>query len=157
MLGTTWGSRRLSSGLPAPANIRDASAANTRRLDILRFRRSSPLPTATKGLTSHGASSVGVTSFIHNLEISFLNQLDGKEIPGHLDPNDGLGVAAWFHEAFGIWFLNHRDDVLAKEWARRGWAEWSLQPAKSGELKETYQVKPECAQQIDDWLQDQIE
>jgi hypothetical protein len=103
------------------------------------------------------SKAVGVTSFIHNLETSFLNQLDGQEIPRHLDPKDGHGVAAWFHEAFGIWFLNHRDDVLAKEWARRGWAEWSLRPMESGELKEVYKVKPERAEQIEDWLHDEID
>jgi hypothetical protein len=100
---------------------------------------------------------VGVTSLIHNLETAFLNQVDSKEIPKHLDPKDGEAVKAWFHEAFGIWFLKHRDDLLAKEWARRGWAEWSLKPVESGELKETYRVKPECAELIDAWLQDEIE
>jgi hypothetical protein len=100
---------------------------------------------------------MGMTSFIRDLETRFLNQLDSKEIPKHLDVKDGDAVKAWFHEAFGIWFLNHRDDLLAKEWSTRGWAEWSLKPMESGELKDVYRVKPECAEQIDKWLHDEID
>ena len=100
---------------------------------------------------------MGVTSFLHQLEAFFLTQLDSKEIPKHLDPKDGDAVRAWFHEAFGYWLLKHRDDLLAKEWARRGWAEYTLKPAASGELQESYRVKPDCVQQIDAWLQDEID
>lgn len=100
---------------------------------------------------------MGVTAFIRRLETSFLNQLGDKEVPRHLDPSDGAAVRAWFQEAFGRWFLEHRDDVLAREWARRGWAELVLKPTESGELKESYRVKPEFVGTIDDWMQDKID
>lgn len=87
-------------------------------------------------------SPMGVTAFIGKLETSFLKQLDDKEIPRHVDPNDGDAVRTWFKEAFGRWFLEHRDDVLAREWAKRGWAEVVLKPTASGELKQSYRVKP---------------
>jgi hypothetical protein len=101
--------------------------------------------------------AVGVTSFLGRLEASFLTQLDSKEIPKHLDPKDGETLTAWFHEAFGYWLLQHRDDLLAKQWARKGWAECTLERMPSGELKETYRVKPECVEQINAWLQDEID
>ena len=100
---------------------------------------------------------MGVTAFISKLETSFLNQLDDKEIPRHVDPNDGDAVRAWFREAFGRWFLERRDDVLAREWANRGWAELALKPTASGELKESYRVKPEYVETIDDWMQDKLD
>jgi hypothetical protein len=100
---------------------------------------------------------VGVTSFLDKLEASFLTQLDSKDIPKHLDPKDGAAVQAWFHEAFGYWLLTHRDDLLAREWGRRGWADCVLKPAESGELKESYRVKPHCVEQIHAWLQDEID
>jgi hypothetical protein len=100
---------------------------------------------------------MGVTTFLGKLESSFLTQLDSKEIPKHLDPKDGEAVKVWFHEAFGYWLLKHRDDLLAKEWARRGWAECVLKPTESGELKEAYRVKPGCVEQINAWLQDETD
>jgi hypothetical protein len=100
---------------------------------------------------------VGVTPFISRLQTSFLNQLDDKEIPPHVDPSDGDAVRAWFQEAFGRWFLEHRNDVLAREWVRRGWAEVVLKPDASGELKQSYRVKPQYVETIDDWMQDKID
>jgi len=97
---------------------------------------------------------MGVTSFISKLETSFLNQLDDRLIPRHIDPGDAVAVRAWFAEAFGRWFLEHRNDVLAKEWVKRGWAELILKPNASGELKESYRVKPEYVETIDEWMQD---
>ena len=99
---------------------------------------------------------MGVTSFISRLETSFLHQLDDKVIPRHIDPRDAVAVRAWFAEAFGRWFLEHRDDVLAKEWVKRGWAELILKPTASGKLKESYRVKPEHVETIDEWMQDKV-
>lgn len=100
---------------------------------------------------------MGVTAFIRRLEAFFLNQLDDREIPRHLDPRDNEAVQAWFQEAFGRWFLENRDDVLAREWVRRGWAEPVLKPGPSGQLRHSYRVKPEYVETIDDWMQDKIE
>lgn len=100
---------------------------------------------------------MGVTAFTRKLEKHFLDQLDPKEIPKHLDPRDGAAVKAWFKEAFGYWFLEHRDELLGREWVKRGWADTVLRPAESGKLKERFQVKPECAEKIDAWLQDEID
>jgi predicted DNA-binding transcriptional regulator len=100
---------------------------------------------------------VGVTAFINKLETRFLNQLKDDELPRNLDPNDRDSVRAWFKEAFGLWFLKHRDDLLAREWARRGWAEYILKPTESGGLKEIHRVRPECVEKIDAWLQDEID
>ena len=63
----------------------------------------------------------------------------------------------WFKEAFGVWFLQHREDVLSKEWAEAGLGRRGARPDADGKLKMGYRVKPECVQQIDDWLQDRIE
>ena len=49
---------------------------------------------------------MGVTAFISGLETFFLNKLDEKDIPRHLDVNDWAAVQAWFSEAFGRWFLS---------------------------------------------------
>ena len=100
---------------------------------------------------------MGVTAFTKKLEKHFLTQLDPKDIPKDLDARDGEAVTAWFREAFGYWFLEHRDEVLGREWARRGWAEPVLTMTESGGLKEQFQVKPEYAERIDAWLQDRIE
>ncbi len=67
------------------------------------------------------------------------------------------GMQAWFKEAFGLWFLKHRNDLLAREWVRRGWAEYVLKPTGSSELKETHRVRPECVEKVDAWLQDEID
>jgi hypothetical protein len=101
--------------------------------------------------------AVGVISFLNQLERSFLNQLDANAIPKHLNPQDGEAVHDWFHEAFAYWLLDHRDELLAKEWVRRGWAELLLTPSEAGPLKETYRVKPECVEQIEAWMQDETD
>ncbi len=100
---------------------------------------------------------MGVTAFLDKLEASFLNQLDDDEIPRTLLVSDGRAVREWFKQAFGYWLLQHRDDLMAREWVRRGWAEHSLEPTESGDLKDAYRVKPESVQLIDDWLQDRID
>ena len=100
---------------------------------------------------------MGMTTFINKLETRFLNQLTDDEIPKDLDPRDGESVRVWFKKAFGLWFLKNRDDLLAREWVRRGWAESILKPTESGELKESHRVKPECVETIDAWMQDEIE
>ena len=100
---------------------------------------------------------MGVTSFTKKLETHFLNQLDPKHIPKHLDPKDKDAVNAWFKEAFGYWFLEHRDELLGREWVKRGWAESVLQTGESGKLSESFRVKPECVEKIDAWLQDQLD
>jgi hypothetical protein len=100
---------------------------------------------------------VGVTAFLGRLEAHFLNQLKDQEIPAHLDPHDGKAVKEWFREAFGYWLLEHRDEVLAREWVRRGWAEYVLKPDPAGGLHESHRVKPEFVETIDDWLQDKVE
>ncbi len=100
---------------------------------------------------------MGVTVFVNKLETRFLNQLTDDEVPEDLDPSDGDSVQAWFKRAFGLWFLKHRDDLLAREWVRRGWAENVLKPTGSSELKETYRVRPECVEKVDAWLQDEID
>ena len=99
---------------------------------------------------------MGVTAFVNKLETQFLNHLREDDIPKNLDPSDGVSVQAWFKEAFGLWFLKHRDDLLAREWVRRGWAEYVLKPGESGQLKETHRVRPEYVETINAWLQDEI-
>ncbi len=98
-----------------------------------------------------------MTAFNDKLETQFLNQLADDEIPKNLDPKDGTVVQAWFETAFMAWFLKHRDDLLARESVRRGWAENILRPTGSSELKETYRVRPECVEKVDAWLQDEID
>jgi hypothetical protein len=100
---------------------------------------------------------MGVTAFTNKLERHFLNQLDPEDIPPHLDRRDQTAVAAWFKQAFGYWFLENRDDLLGREWVRRGWAETVLRTTESDKLKESFQVKPECSDKIDAWLQDEID
>jgi len=100
---------------------------------------------------------VGVTQFIDRLEFHFLSQLSEKDLPAGISPDDSPAIRAWFKEVFGVWFLQHREEVLRKEWTKRSWAAEVLAPDATGKLKMGYRVKPECVQQIDDWLQDQIE
>jgi len=100
---------------------------------------------------------VGVSAFLDKLETHFLNHLKDDEIPAHLDPADGKAVREWFKEAFALWLLKNREELLAREWIRRGWAECVLKPTESGELKETHRVKPEFVETIDAWLNDQID
>ncbi len=100
---------------------------------------------------------MGVTTFLERLEAFHLNQLREDEIPRGLDPTDGAAVRAWFKKAFAYWLLEHRDDLMGREWVRRGWAEHVLRPTKSGDLKDGYRVKPEAVQLIDDWMQDRID
>jgi len=100
---------------------------------------------------------MGITSFSRQLETHFLNELDPADIPKHLDANDKSAVDAWFKEAFGYWFLEHRDELLGREWVRRGWAELVLVSGESGALKESFRVKPQYAERIDAWLQDEID
>jgi len=100
---------------------------------------------------------MGVTAFTTKLRTHFLDQLRDEDIPKHLDPNDKDAVHAWFKEAFGYWFLEHRDDLLGGKWAGRGWAESVLEVTDSGKLTEAFRVKPEHAQKIDAWLQDEID
>lgn len=100
---------------------------------------------------------MGVTAFVNKLEARFLGQLTDGELPKDLDPNDGASVQAWFKEAFGLWFLKHRESLLAREWVRRGWADDILKPDESGQLKETYRVRPEHVEKIDAWLKDEID
>lgn len=100
---------------------------------------------------------MGMTAFTTKLRTYFLDQLGPKDIPKHLDPNDKHAVHAWFKEAFGYWFLEHRDELLGREWVRRGWVESVLQVTESDKLTEAFRVKPEHAQKIDAWLQDEID
>ena len=88
---------------------------------------------------------MGVTAFINKLEARFLNQLPDDEVPGNLDPSDGDSVRAWFNEAYGLWFLKNRDDLLAREWVKRGWAEYVLKPTASGEYSPAATPLPVCA------------
>ncbi len=100
---------------------------------------------------------MGVTRFLDALEVHFLSQLSDKDIPQGISPNDKQAVGQWFQEAFAVWFLQHREDVLSKQWAQRGWADEVLGLDADSKLKLSYRVKPECVQQIDDWLQDRID
>jgi hypothetical protein len=100
---------------------------------------------------------MGVAAFTRKLEKRFLNQLDPRDIPKDVDPADGDAVRAWFAEAFGYWFLEHRDELLGREWVRRGWAESVLRATESGSLREAFRVRPECAEKIDAWLQDELD
>jgi len=100
---------------------------------------------------------MGMTAFMKTLETNFLNQLEPEAIPKHLDPRDWDAVQTWFKDAFGFWFLERRDELLGREWARRGWADVVLRPTESGRLKEFFRLKPECVETVDAWLQDQLE
>ena len=52
--------------------------------------------------------------------------------------------------------LEHRDELLGREWIKRGWAESVLETTESGKLVEQFRVKPECAERINAWLEDEI-
>ena len=99
---------------------------------------------------------MGITSFLHDLEMNFLNELKRDDIPSEIDIGDWDVVTAWFREAFAQWFLENRDEVLSREWVRRGWADYILKPSTPGKLEEFYRVKPEFVDQMDAWLQDEI-
>ncbi len=99
---------------------------------------------------------MGVTSFTRDLETYFLNQLEGDAIPKRVDARDWCAVQAWFREAFGLWFLEHRDELLGREWARLGWAEVVLRPTESGTLRQFFRLKPECVDTVDAWMQDEV-
>ncbi|MBN2296111.1 MAG: hypothetical protein JXM70_27015 [Pirellulales bacterium] len=99
---------------------------------------------------------MGVTEYINKLETEFLNQLADNEIPRDLDPNDSAAVQAWFKTTYAAWFLEHRDELLAREWVKRGWAEHIMQPTESGKWEKHHRVKPEYVEEVDAWLQDEI-
>jgi hypothetical protein len=100
---------------------------------------------------------MGITSFLENLEMHFLNQLKDQDIPSTVDVSNWNGVEDWFRQAFAQWFLENREHVLSWEWVRRGWADYVLRPSTQGKLQESYRVKPEFLDEIDSWLQDQID
>ena len=100
---------------------------------------------------------MGVTEFTKKLETHFLNQLDPKDIPKDIDPRDSDAAGSWVKEAFTYWFLEHRDELLGREWVKRGWAESVLETTEPGKPKECFRVKPECTEKIDAWLQDEID
>ena len=100
---------------------------------------------------------MGVTAFTKKLERHFVNELDPKDIPKDIDATDGKAVRDWFEEAFAYWFLEHRDELLGREWVRRGWAESVLRSTESGKLVEDFRVKPEYTEKINAWLQDEID
>lgn len=100
---------------------------------------------------------MGVTAYLNELENAFLNQLKDKEIPPDLVFSDAKAVRDWVHKAFAQWFLLNRDELLAKKWVKRGWAEHDLEVAASGNNGHAYRLRPEFVEQINDWLKDQID
>lgn len=97
---------------------------------------------------------MGVTTFLQRLETTFINQLLAEHIPRGLDPTDGPGVKSWFKEAFGFWWLERRNELLGREWVKRGWAEYVVAPDGQGGFVGEYRVRPEHVRDIDAWLED---
>ena len=100
---------------------------------------------------------MGITLFLRNLETHFLNQLTDEDIPSDIQVADWDNVQDWFSEAFAEWFLENRETVLSLEWVRRGWADYVRKPSTHGKLREYYRVKSEFVDEIDTWLQDEID
>jgi hypothetical protein len=99
---------------------------------------------------------MGMTTFLKRLHTDFLNQLGEGDAARHVDVADGDAVVQWVSVRFGQWFLDHRDDLLAREWARQGWAEVVYRRGPTGHFKEVYVVKPHCAETVNAWLQDEL-
>ena len=99
---------------------------------------------------------MGSTKFLRKLETVFLNELDDKEIAPFVDCTDGEAVQQAVLDAFGMWFLRNRDDLLAREWIKKGWAELTVVGDASGHLKESYRVKPVYVNHIENWLEDEV-
>ena len=100
---------------------------------------------------------MGITLFLRDLETHFLNQLTDKDINSGLEMSDWDNAREWFSEAFAQWFLVNRETVLSLEWVKRGWADYVLKPSTQGKLRDFYRVKPEFVDEIDAWLQDEID
>jgi isopentenyldiphosphate isomerase len=58
---------------------------------------------------------VGVSTFLENLGVAFVFGLDVDDIPTHIDLNDRSALSGWLHEAFAMWLLDRRDQVMAGE------------------------------------------
>ena len=100
---------------------------------------------------------MGITLFLQDLETHFLNQLADEDIPSDVKVADWDNVQVWFSESFAQWFLDNRETVLSLEWVKRGWADYTLKPSSQSKLHESYRVKPEFVDEIDAWLQDEID
>lgn len=98
-----------------------------------------------------------MTAFLQKLEVSFVNRLGNDELPRNLNPADGPTVMVWFREAFAYWWLQHRNELLGREWVRRGWADYVLKRSPAGELNGEYCLKPNRMQDIDAWVEDKID
>ena len=100
---------------------------------------------------------MGITLFLRDQETHFLNQLTDEDISSGIEVSDWENANDWFSEAFARWFLVNRETVLSLEWVRRGWADYVLKPNTEGDLRDFYRVKPEFVDEIDAWLQDEID
>jgi hypothetical protein len=100
---------------------------------------------------------LGVSSFLENLSVDFVSDLSEDAVPPHIVWNDHAALAHWVQEAFAVWLLGCRDEVMAEEWFSRGWAELVLAPDAAGCYHNVYKVATDCVDQIEAWLQDAVD
>jgi hypothetical protein len=70
---------------------------------------------------------------------------------------DAEKLRAWIWEQFEDWFEENRDELLAAEYCRRGWAKMVVAPDGAGQLANTCRVYPECKAEIDAWMRDELD
>lgn len=100
---------------------------------------------------------MGVSAFLEDLSVDFVCDLAADAVPPSIAWNDRDALARWLQEAFALWLLGRRDEVMAREWFVRGWAELVVAPDGAGRYQNVYKVLPERVEQIEAWLQDLID
>ena len=99
---------------------------------------------------------MGFSNFVAEQKEAFIKTLDRQSMPAHVERYGPQALAEWMWTAFQEWFQEHREELLIKEYARRGWAKKMLAPDEQGQLVETYRVSVEAKKQIDAWLADEV-
>lgn len=100
---------------------------------------------------------MGFSAFVQSQKETFLRDFDTKQIPRDMARFDQEKLREWIWDQFQDWFDENRDELLAQEYCRRGWAKMTLAPDPSGQLANTCRVYPECKSEIDAWMRDEIE
>ena len=100
---------------------------------------------------------MGMTSFLHRLEATYVKQRDQQGLPEDVPLDDPERLREFLRSDFTEWFLRRRDTLLGEEWVQRGWAERVKGANDDGYGAENYRVKSESVELIDAWLNDKLD
>ena len=97
---------------------------------------------------------MGMSVFLQRVQANYVKEQKRNGLSPDAPLSDPERLREFLWRDFTEWFLINRDDLLAEEWIRRGWA---CRLDSTEEESNQYEVKPEFVDDIDKWLNDEID